>query len=102
MALMHTSVLLIRNPANLWIVWPFSFNIIVAVLPFSNPPRNETKTRNSEEVAAAQIANGAFLTQVQMIRTTPSSAGRIWPQDTGQVQTDTNWHTWPHDPSINK
>ena len=29
----------------------------------------------SEEVAAAQFADDAFLTQVQMIRTTPSSAG---------------------------
>ena len=46
------------------------------MLPFSNPPRNETKTRSSKEVAGAPIADGAFLTQGQMIRTTISSAGR--------------------------
>ena len=46
-----------RSPAR------FTYSpFYIIVLPFSNPPRNETKTRSSKELPNTQIPDGAFLT----------------------------------------
>ena len=45
----------------------------IIVLPFSNPPRNETKTRSSKEVAGAHISDRAFLTWSKVAHTAPMS-----------------------------